>query len=344
MVRKVENTLYVTDPEAYVRKKHDVLIIEIDEEEVLRVPGHHLGSIVMFGNSTISHFALDWCAKNDVAVTRTTRTGRYIGTWVGPVKGNVLLRINQFETYNSEREKCKISIKYIKGKIVNERAMLLRSARDISNEDTENALREKAEKLDNILNIIDESEDVDQVRGFEGTAAKIYFSSFNDMIVNENDNIVFKKRTKRPPRDIVNAMLSYVYVLLNHDCKSALETVGLDPQIGFLHALRPGKPALALDLMEELRPVLAERLVLTLLNRKQVKEDDFDIRPGGAVNMTEECRKTLINSYQEKKHTEIYHPVLERKVPYGLIPFFQARFLARVIRGDISEYPPFIYN
>lgn len=344
MVRKVENTLYVTNPEAYVRKKHEVLIVEIDNEEVLRVPGHHLGSVVMFGNSGISHFALDWCAKNDVSVTRTTRTGRYIGSWVGPVKGNVLLRINQFEFYNSDKEKCKISIQYVKGKIMNQRSMILRSARDIDNVKTEEKLRKKAKKLKNILNIIGESADVDQVRGFEGTAAKIYFSVFNEMIVNENKNIKFFKRTKRPPRDIVNAMLSYIYVLLSHDCRSALETVGLDPQIGFLHAIRPGKPALALDLMEELRPIMAERLVLTLINRKQVDEDDFEIRAGGAVNMKEECRKTLINNYQEKKHTEIFHPVLDRKIPYGLIPFFQARFLARAIRGDISEYPPFVYN
>ncbi len=344
MVRKVENTLYITNPEAYVRKKHDVLIVEINREEVLRVPGHHIGGIIMFGNSVISHFALDWCAKNNVSVTRTTRTGRYIGRWVGPEKGNVLLRINQFEIYNSDREKCKISIQYIKGKIINERAMLLRSARDIKNKEIENKLRKKAKKLNNILNILNESEDVEQLRGFEGTAAKIYFSSFDDMIINNKNNIEFKKRTKRPPRDIVNAMLSYIYVLLSHDCRSALEAVGLDPQIGFLHAIRPGKPALALDLMEELRPILAERLVLTLINRRQVDEKDFEVRPGKAVNMKEDCRRTLINYYQEKKHTEIYHPVLDRKVPYGLIPFFQARFLARTIRGDLCEYPPFIYS
>lgn len=344
MVRKIENTLYITDPEAYVRKKHDVLIVEIENEEVLRVPGHHLGGVVMFGHSGISHFALDWCAKNNVSVTRTTRTGRYIGSWVGPVKGNVILRMNQFEVYQSDNLKTNVSVQYIKGKIMNERAMLLRSARDTKEESVEKDLRKNAKKLKNILNIIDESENIEQVRGFEGTAAKIYFSSFDDMIVTNNKNIKFETRTKRPPRDIVNAMLSYLYVLLSHDCRSALETVGLDPQVGFLHEIRPGKPALALDLMEEFRPILVERLVLTLLNRKQIKEEDFETKPGGAVNMKEECRKTLINSYQEKKHNEIYHPVLDKKIPYGLIPFYQAKFLARTIRGDVKEYPPFVYK
>lgn len=343
MTYRVENTLYITNAEAYVKKKHDTLIVEINDKEVLRVPGHHLGSLILFGHSGISPYALDWCMENDITVTRTTRSGRYIGHWEGPVKGNVLLRINQYEKYCNENEKCRISIQYIKGKIFNERSMLLRSARDIDEKEKANKLRKISRKLKNILNILDDSENVEQVRGFEGMAAKLYFSSFDDMIINMNNSFSFTKRTKRPPRDKINAMLSYMYVILSHDCRSALETVGLDPQIGFLHAIRPGKPALALDLMEELRPILAERLVLTLINRKQVSKDDFEIRPGGSVNMKENCRKTLIKYYQEKKHLEVNHPTLNKKIPYGLIPYIQARLLAKTLRGDIEKYPPFIY-
>jgi len=185
---------------------------------------------------------------------------------------------------------------------------------------------------------------VDQIRGFEGIAAKNYFSVFDEMIINKNDLFKFEKRTKRPPRDIINAMLSYLYVILNHDCRTALEAVGLDPQIGFLHEIRPGKPALALDLMEELRPIMVERLVLTMINRKQVNKNDFEFKAGGAVEMKDEFRKKLIQQYQEKKQNEIKHPLLDRVIPYGLIPFIQARLLARKLREDVEEYPPFIYQ
>ncbi|TDP91214.1 CRISPR-associated Cas1 family protein [Halanaerobium saccharolyticum] len=344
MAHHIKNTLYITNPESYLRKKHDVIIVEVEKKEKIRIPGHHLGSIILFGRSKISHYALDWCIKNGVAVTRVTRSGRYIGNWSGPVKGNVLLRVEQFDKYKNEDEKCKLSQSFIKGKIYNQRSMLLRSARDIDDEELEKSLRKNAAKLDKILNIIDDSDSVDQVRGFEGIAAKNYFSVFDHMIINENDIFKFKKRTKRPPRDVINAMLSYLYVILNHDCRTALEAVGLDPQIGFLHEIRPGKPALALDLMEELRPIMVERLVLTMINRKQVNKDDFEFKAGGAVEMKEDFRKKLIQQYQEKKQNEIKHPLLDRVIPYGLIPFIQARLLARRLRGDVEEYPPFIYQ
>ncbi|PUU87600.1 MAG: CRISPR-associated endonuclease Cas1, partial [Halanaerobium sp.] len=191
---------------------------------------------------------------------------------------------------------------------------------------------------------IEDSDNVDQVRGFEGIAAKNYFSVFDEMIINENDIFKFERRSKRPPKNVVNAMLSYLYVILNHDCRTALEAVGLDPQIGFLHEIRPGKPALALDLMEELRPIMVERLVLTMINRKQVNKDDFDFKVGGAVEMKDDFRKKLIQQYQEKKQNEIKHSLLDRVIPYGLIPFIQARLLARKLRGDVEEYPPFIYQ
>ncbi|MFW6028975.1 MAG: type I-C CRISPR-associated endonuclease Cas1c [Halanaerobiales bacterium] len=344
MTYNIKNTLYITNPDSYLRKKHDVIIVEVDKKEKIRIPGHHLCGIILFGRASISHYALEWCVENGVYVTRTTRSGRYIGNWSGPVKGNVLLRVEQFKKYENKDEKCNLSKSYIKGKIYNQRAMLLRSARDIDDKDKEIHLRENAKKLSRIINIIDDSDDVSQVRGFEGIAAKNYFSAFDDMIINEDKEFRFEKRTKRPPRNIVNAMLSYLYVILNHDCSSALESVGLDPQIGFLHELRPGKPALALDLMEELRPILVERLVLTMINRKQVSKNDFDFKPGGAVNMNDDFRKKLIKTYQEKKQVEINHPVLEKNIPYGLIPFVQARLLARTLRGDINNYTPFVYQ
>ena len=345
MARKVENTLYVTKDEAYVKKQQEILIVEIDEEEVIRVPGLHLGNIILFNQASISHHALNWCAKNDVTVSRLDRNGRFIGRWVGPVSGNVLLRLEQFKLINENpKYACELGKNFVKGKLLNSRAMLLRSARDIKSEESERRLRKAVKDIDNLMNDLENCNKIDEVRGFEGRAAKVYFSCINNMIKTGNKDFKFTGRKKRPPRDNVNALFSYLYVILCHDCNSALESIGLDPQMGYLHALRPGKPALALDLMEELRPIMVERVVVTLINRKQVKSGDFEKKSGGAVEMKEDCRKLLIQTYQDKKHEEIYHPFFDKKVPYGLIPYLQARLLARTIRGDIKEYPPFLYQ
>ncbi|MCK8824002.1 type I-C CRISPR-associated endonuclease Cas1c [Fuchsiella alkaliacetigena] len=344
MTRKLENTLYVTNEEAYLRKRQDIILVFIDDEEVLRVPGLHLGGIVLLGRAGISYQALDWCARNDVTVTRLDRNGRFIGNWIGPVSGNVKLRVDQYKKLDKEEQVLGLSIDFLKGKIFNCRSNLLRSARDIDDVEKEELLRKNSSQLQKLINLLDGGESLEEIRGFEGRAAKVYFSSFNAMILDKSSSFEFTGRKKRPPRDNVNAMLSYLYVLLCHDCRSGLEGVGLDPQVGYLHAIRPGKPALALDLMEELRPILVERSVITLINREQVKEKDFNKKPGGAIEMTEECRKTIIKHYQQKKLEEVYHPVLEKKVPYGLIPHIQARFLARAIRGDIDYYPAFLYQ
>jgi len=342
MTKKVENTLYVTKNEAYVRKKQDIIIVEVENDEALRIPGHHLGNIVLFDRASISHKALAWCGDNDVSVSRLDRNGNFIGRWVGPQSGNVNLRLDQFRIYRDDFSKvCSISSNMVRGKLFNSRAMLLRSARD-SEGDIEKNLRSAADRIENMMIKTEDCEKLDKIRGFEGRGAKIYFSRINDMM--KADNLKFKGRKKRPPKDEVNAMFSYLYVLLLNDCNSALESIGLDPQIGFLHAVRPGKPALALDLMEELRPIMAERVALTLINRQQVRPDDFQEKPGGAILMKEDCRKLLIKSYQDKKHEEIYHPVFDRKVSYGLIPYLQARLLARFLRGDIEEYTPFLYK
>jgi len=345
VARKVENTLYVTKNEAYVRKKQDIVIVEIDGSEAFRIPGHHLGNILLFERAGISHQALAWCAENEVAVARLDRNGKFIGRWVGPVSGNVYLRLDQFEIYQQNNSAAlKLSKNMVKGKIINSRAMLLRSARDVKNDKAADKLKKAAERLKLLEEKLGGIKDLEELRGFEGNAARQYFSCINEMIVADEEEFIFAGRKKRPPRDRVNALFSYLYVILLNDCSSALESIGLDPQIGFLHAVRPGKPALALDLMEEMRPIMAERVALTLINRRQVKAGDFEIKPGGAVLMKEDCRKLLIKTYQDKKHEEVYHPFFERKVAYGLIPYLQARLLARAIRGDIKSYPPFIYK
>ncbi len=346
MARKIENTLYVTKNEAYVKKKQDIIIVEIKQEEALRIPGHHLGNILLFERAGISHQALKWCANNEVSVARIDRNGKFIGRWVGPVSGNVMLRLDQFKIYDNKNKKfrAKIARNFVKGKLYNSRSMLQRSARDIENKDSEENLRKAAEDIKKLITKLDDTCVLEEIRGFEGRAANIYFSCVNDMILKNSNKFNFTGRSKRPPKDKVNAMFSYLYVILLNDCCSALESIGLDPQIGYLHDVRPGKPSLALDLMEELRPVMAERVVLTLINREQVKASDFEEKTGGAVLMTEECRKLLIKMYQEKKQEEITHTFHERKVPYGLIPYLQARLLARSIRGETEEYYPFLYE
>lgn len=338
------NTLYLTTEGAYLRLDHDTLRIEVERETKLQVPIHHLGGIVCFGDVLVSPAALARCAQDGRFVVFLDRNGRFQARVEGPVSGNVLLRCAQYAAMRDQATTLIIARNVVGGKIQNSRQIVLRAARETDQPDDGNALRQTVEALANVLGRVPLSEDLDHLRGLEGEAARHYFSTFDRMVREDRPTFTMNGRNRRPPTDPVNALLSFLYALLMNDCVAALEGVGLDPQMGFLHALRPGRAALALDLMEELRSVFADRLALTLINRKQVAANQFHARPGGAVHLEDAARKEVIVAYQKRKQEEITHPVLNQKMPLGLVPHVQARLLARVLRGDLEAYPPFLYR
>jgi CRISPR-associated protein Cas1 len=336
------NTLYVTTPEAYVRLDHETLRVEVEKETRLQVPLHHLGALVCFGDVLLSPALLHRCADDGRSVVLLDRNGRFKGRLEGPVSGNVLLRKAQHEAVNNADRSLAIARNIVAGKMQNTRQIVLRAARETEDSDDSTALAETAKALANALGQVATATDLDQLRGFEGEAARQHFSSFSRMVREDRDTFQLNGRNRRPPRDPINALLSFLYALLLNDCVSAAEGVGLDPQMGFLHALRPGRPALGLDLMEELRSVIAERIALTLINRRQITAKHFVTRPGGAVYLGDDGRKEVVVAYQKRKQEEVQHPVLEQKMPVGLIPHVQARLLARVLRGDVDVYMPYL--
>ncbi|MCW5798515.1 MAG: CRISPR-associated endonuclease Cas1 1 [Nitrospira sp.] len=338
------NTLYLTTEGAYLRLDHDTLRVEVERETKLQVPIHHLGGIVCFGDVLVSPAAMARCAQDGRFVVFLDRNGRFQARVEGPVSGNVLLRCAQHAAMRDQATTLSISRHVVGGKIQNSRQIVLRAARETDQPDDGNALRQTAEALANVLGRVPLSEDLDHLRGLEGEAARHYFSTFDRMVREDRPTFTMNGRNRRPPTDPVNALLSFLYALMMNDCVAALEGVGLDPQMGFLHALRPGRAALALDLMEELRSAFADRLALTLINRRQVVAAQFHARPGGAVHLEDAARKEVIVAYQKRKQEEITHPVLDQKMPLGLVPHVQARLLARVLRGDLAAYPPFLYR
>ncbi len=338
------NTLFVMTQNAYVHLDHETVKVEVERELKLQVPLHHLGAVTLFGNVMVSPGLLGKCAEDGRAVTWLDRNGHFQGRLEGPVSGNVLLRKAQWEAVFAEAARLSIARNMVAGKIQNARGSLLRSAREADAEEDRQALHRTAESLGAILLRLPVADNLDVLRGMEGDAAESYFSVFTMMVRGDRETFLYAGRSRRPPRDPVNALLSFLYALLLSDCLGALQGVGLDPQAGFLHALRPGRPALGLDLMEEFRPILADRLALSLINRKQVTRDGFDFREGGAVLLNEKGRKAVVVAYQERKKETLTHPMLDQKVSLGLIPHIQARLLARVLRGDLEGYPPFLYK
>jgi CRISP-associated protein Cas1 len=337
------NVLYVLTQGAVLNLDHDTVRVSIEGETRLRAPLMRLGGIVVAGNVTITPFLIHRCADDGRSITWLTRTGRFKARLDGAVRGNVLLRRQQHLALSSSEWTTDLARQFVAAKIHNTRHVLMRSAREQApGSEADLALRASADRQAGILARLKQITDIDQIRGAEGEAARSYFDVFGHMVRAEAEAFVPGGRSKRPPRDRTNALLSFLYALVRSECASACEGVGLDPQVGFLHVLRPGRPALALDLMEELRPVLADRLALTLVNRRQLKPGDFESTPGGAVSLTDEGRKAVIQAYQARKEEEVTHGILGRRIPRGLIPHIQARLLARHLRGDIAHYPPFI--
>lgn len=338
------NTLYVQTQGAFLRLERDTVKIEVEGELRLQVPLHHLGALVLFGEVMLTPALISRCAMDGRSIAWMSRSGRFQGRLEGPVSGNVLLRRAQHQALSDPARRLTIARQVTAGKVRNLRSSLLRSARDAAPAEDEAALRAGAQLLGDILPRLSQVQDLDAVRGLEGQAARHYFEVFSRMIRTDRHLFPFDGRNRRPPRDPVNALLSFLYALLLNDCVAAAQGVGLDPQVGFLHSLRSGRPALGLDLMEELRPVLADRLALTLINRRQVNASDFDQRPGGAVLLNDAGRKKVVVAYQERKQEEITHPVVGNKMPLGLVPHIQARLLARHLRGDLEAYPPYLHH
>jgi CRISPR-associated protein Cas1 len=344
MTRELLNTLFVMTPDAYVRLDHDTLKVEVGGAKLAQVPLHHLGSIMLFGNAMISPQAMHRCAQEGHAINLMDYAGRFQARVVGPMCGNVLLRQAQYEAHRDETRTTEIARAIVAGKVKNTYQAIMRAARETKSAEDGAALREGGRALGALLESLPGQKTTDNVRGIEGQAAALYFELFGLMIAAPPEEFSFRLRTRRPPRDRVNALLSFLYALLTADCTAACEGVGLDPQFGYLHVLRPGRPSLALDLMEEFRSCLVDRLVLTLINRKQIRPEHFEQRDaaGESVLLTEAGRKIVLTAYQDRKKEEVPHPLLKEKAPFGLLPHLQARLLARHLRGDLDSYIPFL--
>ena len=336
------NTLYVTTPDTYLRLDNDTLRVEVEQETKLRVPLHHLMAVVCFGHTGLSAPLMHRLAEGGIALVLLDINGRFKARLEGAVTGNVLLRQAQFQRLADPVFTLDMARACVAGKIKNTSQVLQRGAREAKLEEEVKALTRLADDLAASLRALPDATSLDVLRGIEGEAARQYFGGLN-LLVRADQRAAFQMdgRTRRPPRDRFNAMLSFLYAMWMNDCRSALEAAGLDPQVGFLHALRPGRAALALDLMEEFRP-WADRLALTLINRGQLEADDFVLREGGGVSLEPDARKTVVVAYQERKRDEINHPLLAQSVPLGLVPLVQARLMARALRDDGTPYVPFV--
>ena len=338
-MRKLLNTLYVTTPQAHLTKDGLNVVVSVNKEELLRIPIMNIESIVTFGYVGASPGLMKLCVENNVSLVFLSPQGHFIGRLQGATKGNVLLRKKQYALSENDDVALHMSKLFIAGKVFNSRSVLQRYIRDNgANEEVEYAIKQ----LEWQQKCVMEAATMDVLRGEEGRAANIYFSVFEHLILHQKEDFSFNGRTRRPPKDEMNAMLSFVYTLIAHDVTSALESVGLDPYVGFMHTLRPGRASLALDMMEELRAYLGDRLVLSLINRRQVTKRDFIRQSDESFVMTDGCRKELLTAWQKRKKDTIEHPYLKEKIPIGLLPYVQAMLLSRFLRDDLDDYPVFL--
>jgi len=343
-MKRMLNTLYVTTQGAYLHLQGETVVVRIEDETRLRMPLHNLEGLVCFERVACSPQLLFACAERNVSVSFLGFGGRFLARVQGPVSGNVLLRRQQYRRADDSHGAAAVAHSVVAAKVANARTVLLRAARQHGQPASADALRQAADELGSLLERLQEPLSLDTIRGLEGVAAKTYFGVFDHLILSQKESFRFEKRTRRPPLDNINSLLSFVYVLLVHDAASALESVGLDPAVGFLHRDRPGRPGLALDLAEEFRSALADRLVLSLVNRQQVQPRGFQKTDTGAVLMDDDTRKTVITAYQERKQEEIQHPFLGERLSVGLLFHAQALLLARFLRGDLEAYPSFFWR
>jgi CRISP-associated protein Cas1 len=338
------NTLFVTTRGAYLSKEGQSVLVKVEKETRLRVPLHTLGGIVCFGQVGCSPYLMGMCAENGVAISFLTEHGRFLARVHGFTSGNVLLRREQYRRADELCAAAAIARPIVMAKIANSRTVLLRALRDHAEKGDGAALGKAIVHLDRCLSDAQAAPDLDTLRGVEGEAARVYFGIFNHLITAQQEAFEFRERSRRPPLDRVNALLSFLYAMLAHDARAACEAAGLDPAVGFLHRDRPGRPGLALDLMEEFRAFLADRLALSLINRRQVQAAGFKVAETGGIQMDDATRKTVLVAYQKRKQEELKHPFLGEKTTVGLLLHLQARLLARYLRGDLDGYPPFIWR
>ena len=338
------NTLYVTSEDAYLSLDGENVVVNRNQEVTARFPLHTLDGIISFSYAGASPALMGGCVQRGVNLVFCSPRGRFLARCSGGSSGNVLLRRKQYRIADDPTESTRIARNMIFGKVYNARWSIERTRRDHKMRVDDDALGDASEKMKSYLPCILEAQEPDTLRGLEGVAANAYFGVFDQMILNRKEDFYLRTRSRRPPLDNVNALLSLAYSLLTNDCASALESVGLDSFAGFLHTDRPGRTSLALDLMEELRPCIADRFVLTLINNRKVRGSDFQRQENGAVLMTDDARKAFLRAWQEHKKEEITHPYLKEKLSWGLVPYVQAQLLSRYLRSDLDEYPPFLWK
>ncbi|MEG0377937.1 MAG: type I-C CRISPR-associated endonuclease Cas1c [Eubacterium sp.] len=343
-MKKLLNTLYITSSDRYLSLDGENVVVLEGKTQIGRVPLHNLSAIITFGYTGASPALMGACAKRNIALSFLSPHGEFLARITGEVRGNVTLRKEQYRLSESESASVDIARNFIVGKLYNARWVVERVTRDNAMRIDKEHFKEISRRLQSSLENAAACDSLDRLRGIEGEAASLYFSIFDDMILQQKEDFHFDLRNKRPPLDPVNALLSFTYTLLSGMCASALETVGLDSYVGYLHRDRPGRISLALDLMEEFRSVLADRFVLTLINKRVVSADGFKRRENGAIVMDEETRKKVLTAWQTKKQETLVHPFLEEKVEWGMVPYAQAMLLARFIRGDLDAYPPFMWK
>ena len=343
-MKQLLNTLFVTSEDIYLSLEGENVLANREKEVIARYPLHTLQTIVSFSYSGASPALMGACAQRGIGLAFCTPSGRFLARVCGESSGNVLLRREQYRIADDSQRSCEIARNMIFGKLSNGASSIQRTLRDHAPRVADCGLEDAARKVKELLPLVLEVSDLEALRGLEGVGAAAYFGVFDHLLLNRKEDFFFHGRNRRPPLDRVNAMLSFAYSLLAHDCASALESVGLDAYVGFLHRDRPGRESLALDLMEELRPCMADRFVLTLVNNRVVKPEDFQVQDSGAVLLTDEGRKKFLKAWQERKRDILTHPYLNEKMSWGLIPYVQALLLARYIRGDLDAYPPFLWK
>ncbi|MGN1347285.1 MAG: type I-C CRISPR-associated endonuclease Cas1c [Eubacteriales bacterium] len=365
-MKQLLNTLFVTSEDIYLSLEGENVLANRSGQTVARYPLHTLQSILSFSYAGASPALMGACAERGIALSFCTPRGKFLARVCGETSGNVLLRRKQYRAADDPSESCEIAKNMILGKVYNARHSIERTRRDhgmrvdserlpdisrLFHGTPNHGMRVDSERLGKVSNQLKElfhsiqnCTDLDTLRGLEGIGASAYFGVLDEMILSQKENFSFNGRNRRPPLDPINAMLSFAYSLLAHDCSAALESVGLDSYVGFMHRDRPGRSSLALDLMEELRPCMADRFVLTLVNNRVIKENDFEYQPAGAVLLTESGQKIFLKSWQEKKKDTLTHPYLNEKLSWGMIPYLQAMLLARYLRGDLDAYPPFLWK
>ncbi len=343
-MKQLLNSLYVTTQGAYLARDGETVLVKVEDEVALRVPIHTLSTVVCFGRVSCSPPAMALCAENGVALAYFTESGRFLARVEGPVSGNVLLRREQYRRADDEEKSAEIARSVVVGKVANCRTVLMRAVREKPDCEGRSELEAAAVRLGHLVDDLQKTLPLEVVRGHEGDGARVYFAVFDYLITEAKDGFYFRERSRRPPLDNMNALLSFLYTLLTHDVAAALEGVGLDPAVGYLHRDRPGRASLALDLVEELRPVIADRLALSLINRRQIGPDGFRKTESGAVEMDADTRKQVLVAYQKRKQEEIVHPFLKERVAFGIVPHTQALLLARYLRGDLEGYPSFLWR